>query len=1469
MDYQDFAIKIAAPRNRGYPVQVLRSPAGEGKGRLWLPADVSSLLYPWVEPEPDWESFSREEDWGPARRIDPAIRIGSRLFESLFTGEVGRLYERSRGIVEARPGMGLRLRFHFDMEELALARLAVLPWELLHDPGIGGFLSLHRLLPVVRSLDVPQPGRPLGFEPPLRILLAASHPERMPKLDLECERRKILAAWERGQPAALDVLEHATPASLRDRLLAGRHQVLHFLGHGWFDLRNMGLLFFEHDDGGLFAVAGHVLGYLLSGLPELRLVVLNACDSARSREDGRDPYSAVATALVRAGVPAVVGMRAPIRDRAAIAFAARLYERLSLRDPLEAAVTEARLAISTERPETVDWAVPVLFLRSPSGSLEAYAPEPARGGATASATDLELFMAERPAEDFVERPHLVEPVIASLLTPDAPAPVGLAAAFRGAGGYGKTTLARAVCHDPRVRRAFSDGILWVTLGEQPHNLTGSLRDLIYQISGERPGFASLEAATACWSALLERRRMLIVIDDVWSPSHLRPFLQGGRRCARLVTTRDRTVLPAGSSVVQVDAMQQDEALRLLASGLPVGQRKALEHLAGRLGHWPLLLRLVNGVLRDRLLDAGEELAGALLYVGASLDRHGLTAFDVADPSDRHRAVASTLGVSLDRLSPESRSRFLDLAIFPEDAEIPFSAVGRLWDDLPPLDVETLCMRLHQLSLLLKAEPKRRLIRLHDVIRSFLVRQQQALLPDLHSRFLAAGRRAVSGRWRDLPREEAYLWSHLSYHLAEARLAEELVATVEDLMFLVTRVVLGDPHGAERDLVRAGYLAPEDGRLRALHTAFSNAKHLLVPDHGTEEIAATLLSRLIAAPVLATLVAAAEEELSEPRLRPRFPLPDSPDPALLRTLAVYEGSVQACSVTANGDRVVTAGEDGSVILWDAILGTEVWTVLEAVEIPDDEDPGNCDSACALSADGSTLLSADVQGTVRVWDVATRVELSRIEAREGKVISCVLSAEGRRAACRWALGRLCLFATSDGEILLQTRIALSPRGGCALSADGGLLLATSGRELWLWDLARGGELRSWVAHEARANGCALTADGTRALSVSDDRTAKLWDTEARQEIHRFTLGDEGYACALTARGEIAVLGGDSAEVSVWNARTGERLRVLTGHLSSVETCAIDAGGGLIVTGSGDLTVKLWRDPLVAPALFPPFQAELRDCAVDATGRLLAGAAMDTTLRIWDARTGEPLHVFRGHTTALTGCAFTPDGKSVVSIADNGGLRIWDLGKGHERSVMVEKGTVLTACALSGKGDRFAAADRDGGVQIWDACRWQRLRRLDGGSSVPTRCRFSADGGLLLLASRDRRIRIWELATDSEPLLLAGHSDEVNGCAISPDGSTIASASDDHTLRLWDLKGRQIRLLEGHSGPVRDCAFHPDGSLLVAVSADIGVSSTVKVWSLGEGLCLASLRVDGELSVCGWMPDGAAIFAAGRYGVYVFDW
>jgi GTPase SAR1 family protein len=129
----------------------------------------------------------------------------------------------------------------------------------------------------------------------------------------------------------------------------------------------------------------------------------------------------------------------------------------------------------------------------------------------------------------------------------------------GPGGFGKTTLAKALCHDDRVINAFSDGILWVTLGETP-DLQRELTRLHRALTGERSNFLDVEEAAHYLAQHLADKHCFIVIDDVWNRSHLDPLLRRHLRTA--ITTRCIEVVANLGAPVKVNEMSEDEANRL-------------------------------------------------------------------------------------------------------------------------------------------------------------------------------------------------------------------------------------------------------------------------------------------------------------------------------------------------------------------------------------------------------------------------------------------------------------------------------------------------------------------------------------------------------------------------------------------------------------------------------------------------------------------------------------------------------------------------------------------------------------------------------------------------------------------------------------------------------------------------------------------------------------------------------------------
>jgi hypothetical protein len=367
IQYDRLIIRIEPSAGQhAYQVSV-EGEVGEGQGHFDLP--FAGL---------DIENFVLRMSRGRGtRRVETseskrAKAFGRELFTALFKDDVRDVY-RSCLADARRQNRGLRVT-------LALTKVPELmdvPWEYLYDEP--DFLAVSAWTPVVRYLDVARPKAPLPVSPPLRVLGMISDVVDMPWLDVEGERQRLEAALRPlGTQGRIEV--HWTQAATLDALLRKLHHgdfhVLHFVGHGGYDeSREDGVLLFQGQDGRSDEITGERLATILQDHRSLRLVVLNACEGARSSRT--DPFAGVAASLVQRGIPAVVAMQFEITDDAALTFAAYFYEALAQGDPVDSAVAHARLGIFASGND-VEWGTPVLFLRSADGRVFELQGEQAR-----------------------------------------------------------------------------------------------------------------------------------------------------------------------------------------------------------------------------------------------------------------------------------------------------------------------------------------------------------------------------------------------------------------------------------------------------------------------------------------------------------------------------------------------------------------------------------------------------------------------------------------------------------------------------------------------------------------------------------------------------------------------------------------------------------------------------------------------------------------------------------------------------------------------------------------------------------------------------------------------------------------------------------------------------------------------------------------------------------------------------------
>lgn len=345
--YDNFGLLISAAQEGTYALRVLVTPrqAGESAEPALVPAAGLDGLRDLLA------AFRAQTAGREALRA-----LGAGLFRWLFPPPVLALYRASLQVLG--PGAGLRLRLRIEPPALHLW-----PWECCYDDDAGSFVALDPRTVIVRYLAGPFVRHRLHGNA-LSLLVMVSSPAGFEPLDVAGESQRIEDILDRTGGCIHVSTVAGNLAALQDALHQGPN-LLHFIGHGGYTTPGGGFLWLEKE-GRPVRVDGESLAALLRG-SSVRLVVLNACESARS--DPADIFAGVAPRLVQSGVPAVVAMQAALSDQAALGFSTAFYRAVATLAPVDTALTAGRQALFAQQPEDPGWAAPVLFLSVPDGVL--------------------------------------------------------------------------------------------------------------------------------------------------------------------------------------------------------------------------------------------------------------------------------------------------------------------------------------------------------------------------------------------------------------------------------------------------------------------------------------------------------------------------------------------------------------------------------------------------------------------------------------------------------------------------------------------------------------------------------------------------------------------------------------------------------------------------------------------------------------------------------------------------------------------------------------------------------------------------------------------------------------------------------------------------------------------------------------------------------------------------------------------
>jgi len=779
----------------------------------------------------------------------------------------------------------------------------------------------------------------------------------------------------------------------------------------------------------------------------------------------------------------------------------------------------------------------------------------------------------------VDRPAEVDQVVAALRR--SVGTVGITTAVHGAGGFGKTTVAKMVRADRRVLRQFRGRVYWVTLGRDvgKQALAGLVNGLVGQVE---PGRAATftdarQAAEQLAAVLAAGPRRLVVLDDVWSEEQLAAFPAGGR-CARLVTTRIPSLAKGASVPVKVDQMSEKQARALLSAGLPPLPAAVAAGLLKETGRWPLLLRLVNKILADQaqlqpdIAAAAEDLLGRLRRGGA-LQVDQLTGaaghlLDVSDPDQRQRAVRATIQASTGLLSAAEHERFAELAVFAEDETIPVTLITGLWQATGGLDrlaTGALCARLADLALLTLVPGGDGAVTMHDVIRDFLREElggtrlaqlHQVLLKTVAQGLPTAAAAAPGGgmvtAWWELPGTTRYLWEHLIEHLLVAGRVDQAEEVAADLRWVGARLQASGPAGPYTDLALIG-----TPRAQRLVQVLGQAAHLLAPTHPPHSLIDILYSRVSHDPAWAAQAEALTASRKLPSLKNKWPLPDLPDPALRRALGDRHRPVRAVAIAPDGTRLASAGDDRQVRIWNLATGQQ------RAALAGHTGPVR---AVAIAPDGTWLASAGDDQWVRIWDLATGQQRAALAGHAGPVWGVAIAPDGTWLASAGDDRQVRIWDPDSRQQRADLDGHAGPVWGVAIAPDGTWLASAGGDgSVRIWDRATGQERADLAGHAGPVWGVAIAPDGTWLASAGGDGSVRIWDPDSGQQ-RGARLADPVRAVAIAPDGTCLASASGNGSVRIWDRATGGIIAVMRVD-SRLEDCAWNPSSSQSLVAAGD--------------------------------------------------------------------------------------------------------------------------------------------------------------------------------------------------------------------------------------------------------------------------------------------------------------
>jgi len=296
-------------------------------------------------------------------------------------------------------------------------------------------------------------------------------------------------------------------------------------------------------------------------------------------------------------------------------------------------------------------------------------------------------------------------------------------------------------------------------------------------------------------------------------------------------------------------------------------------------------------------------------------------------------------------------------------------------------------------------------------------------------------------------------------------------------------------------------------------------------------------------------------------------------------------------------------------------------------------------------------------------------------------------------------------------------------------------------------------------------------------------------SRRLAHRIEAHADGVkAVIIDADGTHALSASEDNTIKLWSLPDGHLVRTYKGHQGSVETLSATADGRYILSAAQDRSMRLWERSSGTCVYDVDVSREAtRAAAISPDAKFAVTRHVNNTLAVWDLSSGDVVRETAAHTDWINAICIFPDGQRALSAGQDGTVMVWDLDVLQPIRELTGHDGAVNAVAVSLNGDYALSGGADRILRLWEVASGKCLRMMRGHRETVTSVALSGDARFALSGGLDDTVRFWFAAGARCLRTFDDHTADVTSVSLPREGTLAVSGGLDNAVNVWELGDR----------------------------------------------------------------------------------